>query len=74
MSGDIALVTEIGVTAVLIYLATVRANKRYRIQCGECGYRTPWLSDVEARDARERHRARRHPVGVPSDDVEVTAP
>ncbi|GAA1030685.1 MULTISPECIES: hypothetical protein [Amycolatopsis] len=36
----------------------------YRYWCGECGYRTPWLTRAGSAEQRTRHYAECHP-GVP---------
>ncbi|MCG3752182.1 hypothetical protein FKO37_16985 [Amycolatopsis sp. Poz14] len=36
----------------------------FRYWCGECGYRTPWLTQSQSAEQRARHYARCHP-GVP---------
>ncbi|MFD2468845.1 hypothetical protein [Amycolatopsis silviterrae] len=36
----------------------------FRYWCGECGYRTPWLTRSQAAEERARHYAECHP-GVP---------
>lgn len=68
------LIAEMGTVSLLVFLATSRANKRYRIHCGECGHRTPWADDIGARDAQQRHFARKHPAAALADDLEITAP
>ena len=43
----------------------------YRYWCGECHYRTPWLTESEGADQQDRHYAQRHPGIVPGGRVEV---
>jgi hypothetical protein len=42
----------------------------YRYWCGECDYRTPWLSESNGAGQQEEHYARRHPGIVPGGQVE----
>jgi hypothetical protein len=43
----------------------------YRYWCGECGYRTPWLSESQGEELQIEHYIRRHPGVPPGGTVEV---
>jgi hypothetical protein len=43
----------------------------YRYWCGECRYRTPWLTESEGADSQLRHYAQRHSGIEPGGRVEV---
>jgi hypothetical protein len=45
----------------------------YRYWCGECSYRTPWLTESEGAAWQTRHYARRHVPTPPGGRVEVRA-
>lgn len=49
------------------------AAANYRYWCGECYYRTPWLSEAESAEQQVEHYTAQHP-GIPADGrVEVRA-
>jgi hypothetical protein len=48
---------------------TMAAN--YRYWCGECHYRTSWLTESQGADQQDRHYAQRHPGLVAGGRVEV---
>ncbi|MEV0537099.1 hypothetical protein [Kitasatospora sp. NPDC050463] len=43
----------------------------YRYWCGECGFRTAWLSGSEGDRQQIEHYAKRHPGTPPGGHVEV---
>jgi hypothetical protein len=43
----------------------------YRYWCGECGYRTSWLSESHGAAQQEAHYTRRHPAIISGGRVEV---
>ncbi|MGX4735395.1 hypothetical protein [Kitasatospora griseola] len=43
----------------------------YRYWCGECSYRTPWLSESVGEEQQTDHYARKHPGIPPGGHVEV---
>jgi hypothetical protein len=43
----------------------------YRYWCGECHYRTSWLTESEGVEQQLQHYARRHPSVEPGGRVEV---
>ena len=43
----------------------------YRYWCGECHYRTPWLTESQGADQQLEHYVRRHPGIEPGGRVEV---
>ncbi|MGW4061528.1 hypothetical protein ACWEGE_24825 [Amycolatopsis sp. NPDC004747] len=45
----------------------------YRYWCGECSYRTPWLTESEGAARQTRHYAQRHARTPPGGRVEVRA-
>ncbi|AUG75044.1 hypothetical protein CFP65_0058 [Kitasatospora sp. MMS16-BH015] len=42
----------------------------YRYWCGECGFKTPWLTEPQGRQAQIDHYTRNHPDTPPGGDVE----
>lgn len=44
----------------------------YRCWCGECAFRTPWLSESQAETRQIQHYAERHPGLEPGGHVEVS--
>jgi len=42
----------------------------YRYWCGECGYRTAWVTESDGAGAQEIHYASKHPGIVPGGRVE----
>lgn len=44
--------------------------RQCRRWCGECRYRTPWLSEYAGADRQWQHYARRHPGSTPGGRVE----
>jgi hypothetical protein len=44
----------------------------YRYWCGECGFRTPWLTRSDAERRQLDHYAARHPGVEPGGHVEVS--
>ncbi|MER7013355.1 hypothetical protein ABT324_18210 [Saccharopolyspora sp. NPDC000359] len=44
-----------------------------RCWCGECSYRTAWLSEEESAEQQARHFAEHHPGVAPSHRVEFRA-
>lgn len=49
----------------------MRNHMAYRYWCGECGAKTPWLSESQAEQQHIDHYARRHPEIDPGGHVEV---
>jgi hypothetical protein len=47
----------------------VSAN--YRYWCGECRYRTGWLTESQGAEQQERHHDARHPDVAPGGRVEI---
>ncbi|MDQ7803019.1 hypothetical protein Q5425_04715 [Amycolatopsis sp. A133] len=45
----------------------------YRYWCGECSYRTPWLTESGGAATQARHYAQRHARTMPGGRVEVRA-
>ncbi|GCE01002.1 hypothetical protein [Embleya hyalina] len=45
----------------------------YRYWCGECGFKTPWLTESEGRERQIEHYTRRHPGIPPGGQVESSA-
>ncbi|MFE3323439.1 hypothetical protein [Streptomyces sp. NPDC059176] len=43
----------------------------YRYWCGECGAKTPWISESQVEQEQMDHYARRHPGIQPGGHVEV---
>ncbi|MFF9345795.1 hypothetical protein [Streptomyces sp. NPDC014734] len=43
----------------------------YRYWCGECGFKTPWLSESEGEQRQLDHYAQRHPGIPPGGHVEA---
>lgn len=43
----------------------------YRYWCGECGFRTPWLSASEGEQQQLEHYAKQHPEIDPGGQVEA---
>jgi len=43
----------------------------YRYWCGECRYRTSWLTESQGAEQQERHYTERHPGLLPGGRVEV---
>lgn len=43
----------------------------YRYWCGECSFKTPWLSESQGEQQQEEHYARRHRGTPPGGHVEV---
>lgn len=43
----------------------------YRYWCGECGFKTPWLTQSEGEQRQIDHYAARHPGIEPGGQVEV---
>jgi predicted RNA-binding Zn-ribbon protein involved in translation (DUF1610 family) len=43
----------------------------YRYWCGECGFKTPWLSRSEGEQRQIEHYAKHHPAIDPGGQVEV---
>ncbi|MDH6579162.1 hypothetical protein [Kitasatospora sp. MAP5-34] len=44
----------------------------YRYWCGECSFKTPWLSEAQGGQQQIEHYARKHPGIPPGGHVEVT--
>jgi len=45
----------------------------YRYWCGECGYRTPWLTESRGAAQQIQHYAQRHSGLAPGGRIEVRA-
>ncbi|AEW99584.1 hypothetical protein [Streptantibioticus cattleyicolor] len=43
----------------------------YRYWCGECGYKTPWVTESEGVELQIEHYAKRHPGIPPGGHVEA---
>jgi hypothetical protein len=43
----------------------------YRYWCGECGFKTPWLSEAQGEQQQIEHYTKRHPGIPPGGHVEV---
>ncbi|MDH6128236.1 hypothetical protein [Kitasatospora sp. GP82] len=43
----------------------------YRYWCGECGFKTPWLSRPQGEQQQIHHYAKRHPGIPPGGHVEI---
>ncbi|MCX4729468.1 hypothetical protein [Streptomyces sp. NBC_01363] len=43
----------------------------YRHWCGECGYKTGWLSESQSEEQQIEHYAKQHPGIPPGGSVEV---
>lgn len=50
---------------------TEGAGMAYRYWCGECGFKTPWLSQAQGEQQQIEHYARRHPGIPPGGHVEA---
>ncbi|MCP2164815.1 hypothetical protein [Goodfellowiella coeruleoviolacea] len=46
-------------------------SANYRYWCGECHYRTPWLTESQGAERQIDHYAQRHPGVPPGGRVEV---
>ncbi|GAA2228353.1 hypothetical protein [Kitasatospora sp. NPDC001175] len=43
----------------------------YRYWCGECSFKTPWLTESQGEQQQIEHYAKRHPGVPPGGHVEV---
>ncbi|MGW4248066.1 hypothetical protein [Nocardia sp. NPDC004722] len=69
--GLICLLVVVGIVALFIYMSNQKSVNKYRAVCGECGFRSGWMTESQAEASSAQHYRSRHPNVPPGGTMQI---